>query len=148
MTTTTISSFNKWTTTTATLQRLRAIVDSADLTSVEKVKAVKNEVQEYKFRTWMFKWYTTNSVFGKCYSADTKSTLGKVTIIKPVTSWIPNSRGEKLNPSCIYLVVPVEGMVKPLWINVPYRKYNNKAKAFDASMKALIKKAKTQLGIK
>ena len=58
-----LKSFQKGTTTTATMARLRDIVETADLHAEEKVKAVKNELQEYKFLKSQFKWFRTDSQY-------------------------------------------------------------------------------------
>lgn len=143
-----LKSFQKGTTTTATMSRLRDIVETADLHAEEKVKAVQNELQEHQFHKWSFKWFRTDSQYWTCYSAHTKCSLGKCTLVKPIRTWIPNSRWQVLDTKCLYLVIPIKWEVNPRWFYVPYRKYNNKDKAFDSTMKALVKLVKKELGMR
>ena len=144
----TLKSFAKGTTTSLTMARLRDIVDNADLSAAEQVQAIKSELREYQFYKTDFTRRKTDSVYGTCYYANTKCSLGPVTLVKPIRTWHPNSRWQILDKNCIYLRVPVEWQEYPKWISVPYKKYKDKAKAFDASMKALIKAAKKELWIK
>ena len=93
----------------------------------------------YVYKKNNYKRFNINSSYGKCKAFNITLSFGKCLIIKPITSWRPNSIGKKLDKNCIYLVCNKK------WYHVPYKNYIDDDRAFDVSMRNLIRYAKFYL---
>ena len=93
----------------------------------------------YTYKKKNYKWFNINSRYWKCKAFNINLGFGKCTIIKPYQSWECNSIGKRLDKNCIYLVS------KNKWFSVQYKNYVDDDRAFDSSMKALVKYAKAYL---
>lgn len=93
----------------------------------------------YSYKKKNFKRFKIYSVYWNCDCFSTTFSFWKVTIMKPFKSWIVNSAGKRLDTKCIYLVY------KKKRFSVPYKNYIDDDRAFDVSMKQLVRLAKVSL---
>ena len=82
---------------------------------------------EIKSRYWYCKCFNINLSIWKCL------------VMKPYKNWEVNSCWQRLDTKCIYLVY------KKKRFYVPYKNYEDEDRAFDSSMKELIRLAKINL---
>ena len=120
------------------------------LTQTELAKLVEFEDDRevyiepsYIYKKKNYKWFKVNSKYWYCDCFNINLSFGKVTIMKPYKNWQVNSCGKRLDTKCIYLVY--KNWKQSKWFSVPYKNYVDEDRAFDSSMKSLIRLAKVNL---
>lgn len=98
----------------------------------------------YLYKKKNYRWFKIYSKYWSCDCFNMTLSFWRVTILKPFSNWTEVNRAwQRLDKKCIYLVLK-EGKYNK-WFSVPYKNYQDEDRAFDSSMKSLIRLAKINL---
>ena len=112
------------------------------------VDSIEDDREDYEpsylYKKKNYRWFKVYSKYWDCDCFNMTLSFWRVTILKPFSNWREVNRAwQRLDKKCIYLVLKQGKYNK--WFSVPYKNYVDEDRAFDSSMKSLIRLAKINL---